>query len=50
VVIDPKIVWTPTATSLRSLGKNTPLLGRSLTGRVVAVAVDGDLRLELALA
>lgn len=50
VVIDPKVPWTPTATSLRSLGKNTPLLGRSLTGRVVAAVVDGELRLELALA
>jgi dihydroorotase len=50
VVIDPRAVWTPTAATLRSLGKNTPLLGRSLTGRVVAVAVDGELRLDLALA
>jgi dihydroorotase len=50
VVIDPKVAWTPTATSLRSLGKNTPLLGRSLTGRVVAAVVDGELRHELALA
>ena len=50
VVIDTKIAWTPTATSLRSLGKNTPLLGRGLTGRVVAAVVDGERRLELALA
>jgi hypothetical protein len=50
VVIDPKAAWTPTAASLRSLGKNTPLLGRALAGRVVAAVVDGELRLELALA
>jgi dihydroorotase len=50
VVIDPRAAWTPTATSLRSLGKNTPLLGRPLVGRVVAAIVAGDLRLELALA
>ena len=50
VVIDPRAAWTPSATSLRSLGKNTPLLGRGLTGRVVAAVSDGELRLELALA
>jgi dihydroorotase len=50
VVIDPRAAWTPQATSLRSLGKNTPLLGRPLVGRVVAAVVDGALRLELALA
>ncbi len=47
VVIDPKAVWTVAASSLLSLGKNTPLLGRTLTGRVVACAVDGELRLDL---
>jgi dihydroorotase len=50
VVIDPTATWTPTAASLRSLGKNTPLLGRPLVGRVVAAAVAGELRLEMALA
>ena len=48
VVIDPRASWTPDAASLRSLGKNTPLLGRALTGRVVAVAVGGELRFDLA--
>jgi dihydroorotase-like cyclic amidohydrolase len=43
-------VWTPTAASLRSLGKNTPLLDRPLIGRVVAAVVDGELRLDMALA
>lgn len=46
VVIDPSLAWTPDAGSLRSLGKNTPLLGRALVGRVVAAAVDGELRLD----
>jgi len=50
VIIDPRAAWTPDASSLRSLGKNTPLLGRALAGRVVAAVVDGELRLELALA
>ena len=47
VVIDPRAAWTLDATSLRSLGKNTPLLGRRLVGRVVACVVDGELRLDL---
>jgi dihydroorotase len=50
VVVDPNVVWTPTAASLRSLGKNTPLLERPLIGRVVAAVVDGELRLDMALA
>jgi dihydroorotase len=50
VVIDPHAVWTPTAAELRSLGKNTPLLGRPLVGRVIATYVDGQLRHEPAAA
>ncbi|HUQ16340.1 MAG TPA: hypothetical protein VM070_00985, partial [Candidatus Saccharimonadales bacterium] len=50
VVIDPRAVWTPDPRTLLSLGKNTPLLGRSLTGRVVTVIVDGTVRHELAVA
>jgi dihydroorotase len=50
VIIDPRAAWTPDASSLRSLGKNTPLLGRALVGRVVAAVVDGELRLDMALA
>lgn len=49
VVIDPRASWTPDAASLRSRGKNTPLLGRALIGRVVAAAVDGEVRLEMAV-
>jgi len=50
VVIDPRATWTPDAASLRSLGKNTPLIGRALVGRVTTVVVDGELRLDMALA
>jgi dihydroorotase len=47
VVIDPRTEWTVTAAALRSLGKNTPLLGRRLVGRVVASVVDGGVRFDL---
>jgi dihydroorotase len=47
VIIDPRAAWTPTAAELRSLGKNTPLLGRPLVGRVSATYVAGRLRHEL---
>ncbi|HVR88918.1 MAG TPA: dihydroorotase [Candidatus Limnocylindria bacterium] len=48
VVIDPRATWTVGSSTLRSLGKNTPLLGRTLTGQVVTVVVEGAVRLELA--
>jgi dihydroorotase len=47
VVIDRRAEWTVAPAELRSLGKNSPLLGRRLTGRVVACVVDGELRLDL---
>jgi dihydroorotase len=47
VVIDPRAAWTLEAAAMVSLGTNTPLLGRALTGRVVACAVDGELRFDL---
>ena len=50
VVIDPRAAWTVDASSMISLGKNTPLLGRTLIGRVVAVAVNGELRHDLSTA
>ena len=50
VVIDPGVAWTPGPQTLRSRGTNTPLLGRSLTGRVVRAIVDGTVRHELAVA
>ena len=50
VVIDPRALWTPGPDTLLSRGKNTPLLGRRLTGRVVTAVVDGTIRHELAVA
>ena len=35
VLFDPKAAWTVSPETLRSKGTNTPLLGASLTGRVV---------------
>jgi len=46
IAIDPDIAWTVTAESLTSMGKNTPLLGRTLRGRVVYAVVSGDVRYE----
>ena len=47
VIIDPGVAWTLDPAAMRSLGRNTPLLGRRLIGRVVACVVDGELRLDL---
>ena len=44
VVIDPSAEWEVTPAALRSRGKNTPLLGRRVKGRVVAAFVDGEQR------
>ena len=38
--------WTVSAEGLTSLGKNTPLLGLELRGRVMQAAVGGDVRFE----
>lgn len=46
IVIDEQAVWTPRASDLATLGKNTPLLGRELRGRVAAAIVAGELRYE----
>ena len=46
VVVDPRAEWTPR--ELLSKGRNTPLLGRALRGRVVAAYVGGEARYELA--
>jgi len=40
--------WIVSAQDLTSLGKNTPLLGRELRGRVMVAAVGGDVRYERA--
>ena len=41
VVYDPKMPWTVTANRLYTKGKNTPLLGRELVGRVACAFTDG---------
>jgi dihydroorotase len=46
IAIDPDAEWTVTAESLASLGKNTPLLKRTLRGRVVYAVVGGEVRYE----
>ena len=46
IAIDEKAVWTPSAGALRTLGKNTPLLGRELRGRVAVAVVGGEVRYE----
>lgn len=46
IAIDPEAEWTVTADALASLGKNTPLLGRTLRGRVVYAVVGGEARYE----
>jgi dihydroorotase len=44
IVVDPGLGWTVAAGALASKGKNTPLLGRTLRGRVIAAVVDGEVR------
>ncbi|MEX2046813.1 MAG: hypothetical protein WEE03_06595, partial [Chloroflexota bacterium] len=46
IAIDPDAEWTLTAEALVSMGKNTPLVGRTLRGRVVYAAVGGEVRFE----
>jgi dihydroorotase len=46
IAIDPEAEWAVTADALASLGKNTPLLGRTLPGRVVYAVVGGEARYE----
>ncbi len=45
-VIDPHADWTVSADTLTSLGKNTPLLGRTLRGGVVMTVVAGEVRYQ----
>ena len=44
IVVDPSREWTVSAAALVSKGKNTPLLGRTLRGRVIAAVMDGEAR------
>ena len=46
IAIDPDSEWTVTAEALASKGKNTPLLGRMLRGKVVYAVVGGEARYE----
>ncbi|HEY3218767.1 MAG TPA: dihydroorotase [Candidatus Limnocylindria bacterium] len=46
IAIDRDAVWTVTASELATRGKNTPLLGRSLRGRVVLAVVGGEVRFD----
>jgi dihydroorotase len=46
IAIDPDAEWTVTPESLLSMGKNTPLMGRKLRGRVVYAVVGGEARFE----
>jgi dihydroorotase len=46
IAIDEDATWTVSAGELLTLGKNTPLLGRELRGRVAASAVGGKVRYE----
>ena len=45
-VIDRAATWVVSAETLASKGKNTPLLGRRLRGRIVMSVVGGDVRYE----
>jgi dihydroorotase len=42
-VFDPAATWTVTAPALRSKGKNTPLLGQELRGRVRLTLLGGEI-------
>jgi len=46
IAIDPEAEWTVSVEVLVSRGKNTPLLGRVLPGRVVYAVVGGQVRYE----
>ena len=46
IAIDREVRWTVTASDLVTLGKNTPLLGRELVGRVVRAVVGGETRFD----
>jgi dihydroorotase len=39
-------MWTVAPAALATLGKNTPLIGRELRGRVVHAVVSGEVRYE----
>ncbi|MEM1329698.1 MAG: dihydroorotase [Planctomycetota bacterium] len=47
-LIDPTIEWTLTESELKGKSRNTPFLGRRLTGRVVTTIMGGRVRHEIA--
>ena len=49
VVFDRSELWTVSADALLSRGKNSPLMGRQLSGRVIATIADGRIGHEAAL-
>ena len=46
VLIDPDLKWTVTESEMRSRSKNSPWLGKELTGRAVMVLVNGRIRMK----
>jgi dihydroorotase len=46
VIFDPQAEWTVDATRFYSKGKNTPLDGHALRGRVMMTLVDGNVVYE----
>ena len=48
VVFDRSATWTVELAALASLGKNTPLAGRELTGRVLLTLADGRIAFDAA--
>ncbi|MGE3107836.1 MAG: dihydroorotase [Phycisphaerales bacterium] len=45
-VIDPALAWTISLADLAGLSRNTPFLGRAVTGRAVATIVEGTVRMR----
>ena len=48
VLFDPEATWTVEESALRSAGKLTPFLGRTLQGRVMKTLAGGQLVYERA--
>jgi dihydroorotase len=46
ILYDPEAEWTIEAAALRSKGKNTPFLGRTVRGKVLATMVTGRVIFE----
>lgn len=45
-IIDPNLQWTIGAADLAGLSRNTPFLGRKVTGRATTTIVEGEVRLQ----